>query len=215
GMTEKLLRDFSMLWATVDPIGTMSLFVALTAGYDSAARRRIALKATLISAALLVGAIIAGQVILNLLGIQLHSFQTAGGIVLFLFGLKMVFEDSPGAGLVEEGRDIAVFPLALPSIASPGAIMAAVVLTDNARFSIAEQCLTGLMLLLVLAATWCLMLLAAPIPRLLGRGGAAVLVKIMGLILCALAVEICIEGIFGLMDCSCPEEEALIASAGG
>jgi multiple antibiotic resistance protein len=191
-MAEKLLRDGLMLWATIDPIGTLALFASVTGGLDSAQRRRVATRATLVAGAILLLAIVLGELILRGLGIHLISLQLAGGIVLFLFALRMVFGlDSPGHGAEPEaGHDLAIFPLALPSIASPGAIMAVIVLTDNTVYSIPQQLATALVLLAILGATWLLMIVSEPLLRLMGRTGAAVLVRVMGLILAALSVEL-------------------------
>jgi len=194
GMDEKFVRDAVMLWATIDPIGTLSLFVGLTAGMSHEQRRKVALRATLVSAVILVGSVIVGQLILSILEIPLASFEVAGGIILFIFGLKMIFEDSMAAGGAETNHDIAVFPLAVPSIASPGAIMAAVVLTDNNRFPVTAQAVTTGILLLVLGATCALMLFSLPISKVLGKSGASILIKVMGMLLCALAVEMALVG---------------------
>jgi multiple antibiotic resistance protein len=198
-MREKLLRDFLMLWSTVDPIGTLALFAALTAGAGAAERRRTAIRATLYSLAILVGAIVLGQLILVGLGIRLLSLEVAGGIILFLFGLQMIFgkaTDGPVAGgAPEAGHDLAVFPLAVPSIASPGAIMAAIVLTDNDRYGPAQQVATTAVLVVVLAAACALMLLSGPVLRVLGANGAAILVRVMGMILAALSVEMVLRAL--------------------
>jgi multiple antibiotic resistance protein len=88
--------------------------------------------------------VVAGQIILDAIGIHLHSLKVAGGIILFLFGLQMLFgrvDAKPGAP--EPGRDLAVFPLAVPSIAGPGAMMAVILLTDNDVYTVAEQAQTG------------------------------------------------------------------------
>lgn len=90
-LVEKYIRDALMLWTTIDPIGTLSLFAALTAGLTAEMRKRTALKATLYATAILVGSIVIGQILLGGLGIQLVSLQIAGGIILFLFGLQMIF----------------------------------------------------------------------------------------------------------------------------
>jgi multiple antibiotic resistance protein len=144
----------------------------------------------------------AGQVILDAIGIHMHSLKVAGGIILFLFGVQMLFgkmdkaERSPaayaqGSGVpVEEGRDLAVFPLAVPAIAGPGAMMAAIVLTDNDVYTVPERIETGIVLLVVLFLTYLLLLFSDAILRVIGRQGASVLVRVMGLILCSLAVEI-------------------------
>jgi multiple antibiotic resistance protein len=191
-MTKQILRDFLMLWATIDPIGTLALFAGLAAPLAARERRRVALRATLYSAFILIGSIVIGQVILTGLGIRLISLQVAGGIILFLFGLQMIFGGGAGSGpgQPEAGHDLAVFPLAVPSIAGPGAIMAAIVLTDNDLYSIPRQAITAGVLLAVLAITCALMLLSGPILRVLGHNGAAVLIRVMGMILAALSVEL-------------------------
>ena len=195
-MREKLLRDFLMLWSTVDPIGTLALFAGLTAGAGATERRRTAIRATLYALAILVGAIVLGQAILSGLGIRMISLEVAGGIILFLFGLQMIFGTAGSAGGgPETGHDLAVFPLAVPSIASPGAIMAAIVLTDNDRYGLGEQALTAGVLVVVLAATCALMLLSGPVLRILGANGAAILVRVMGMILAALSVELVLRAL--------------------
>ncbi len=115
----------------------------------------------------------------------------AGGIILFLFGLQMLFgKMDANAGSPEAGRDLAVFPLAVPSIAGPGAMMAVILLTDNDVYTLPEQVETGVVLLVVLFLTYVLLLFSDAILRVIGRQGAAILVRVMGIILCSLAVEI-------------------------
>jgi multiple antibiotic resistance protein len=196
-MLEKALRDAAMLWATIDPIGTLALFAALTASLTAVERRKVALRATLYSAAVLVGSIVVGQIVLDLMGIRLISLQVAGGIILFLFGLQMIFGSGTEAAPAqpESGYDLAVFPLAVPSIASPGAIMAAIVLTDNDLYTVVQQATTAAVLLGVLAVTCTLMLLSGPILRVIGRNGAAILIRVMGMILAALSVELVMEAL--------------------
>ena len=143
------------------------------------------------AAIILVVAVVAGQIILDAIGIHLHSLKVAGGIILFLFGLQMLFGRMDAkAGAPEPGRDLAVFPLAVPSIAGPGAMMAVIVLTDDDVYTVAEQAQTGVVLLVVLLLTYILLLFSDAILRIIGRSGAAILVRVMGIILCSLAVEI-------------------------
>jgi multiple antibiotic resistance protein len=195
-LLESATRDFLMLFVTIDPIGTLSLFVPLTSSLTAAGRRRAAVRAVLFGGGILVGFLVVGQVVLNGLGIHLVAFQLAGAVILFLLGLQMVF----GTGVAtpaapEPGHDVAVFPLAIPSIASPGAIMAVVVLTDNDRFSVLQQTETGVVLLLVLAITLAILLMANAIHRVIGATGANVLVRIMGLLLAALATQEVLESL--------------------
>jgi multiple antibiotic resistance protein len=138
--------------------------------------------------------LVLGQFLLHALEIRLDSFQIAGGIVLFLFALTMIFGPSKPeaeASLEPDGgdRDVAVFPLAVPSIASPGAMLAVVVLTDNNRFSVPEQAVTAAVTLFCVASTCVLMLLAGPINRVIGPGGASIVSRVMGIILAAVAVD--------------------------
>ena len=187
----KISKDFATLWTTIDPIGNVALFAGLTASLTRAERRRTALRATIYAAIILVVAVVAGQIILDAIGIHLHSLKVAGGIILFLFGLQMLFGKMEAkAGSPEAGRDLAVFPLAVPSIAGPGAMMAVILLTDNDVYTLPEQVETGVVLLVVLFLTYVLLLFSDAILRVIGRQGAAILVRVMGIILCSLAVEI-------------------------
>ncbi|MAQ09624.1 MAG: MarC family transcriptional regulator [Gammaproteobacteria bacterium] len=188
---DRLVSDFLMFVATIDPVGTLALFVGLTAGLAPAQRNRVAFLAIAYSAAILVAFIGVGQVLLGSLGIRLEAFQLAGGIIFFLFGVQMVFGVGAGAtgAAPEPGHDVAVFPLAVPSIASPGSILAAVVLTDNRQFSLLDQAMTTGLLLAALALTLVFLLLANRIYAWIGDAGATLMVKVLGLILAALAVE--------------------------
>jgi multiple antibiotic resistance protein len=189
-MLEKIIRDFMTIWTTVDPITNLALFASLTAGMHRSERRRIAWRASLYAAIILVVAVIIGQIVLDAMGIRLRSLQVAGGCILFVFGLQMVFGwiDQSGAS-VEEGRDLAVFPLAVPAIAGPGAIMAIILLTDNDVYSVSERAETAVVLLVVLVLNYILLLMSDVILRIIGRQGAAVLTRVMGIILSALTVE--------------------------
>ncbi len=136
----KISKDFATIWTTIDPIGNVAIFAGLTASLTRAERRRTALRATIYATVILVVAVVAGQIILDAIGIHLHSLKVAGGIILFLFGLQMLFgrmDAEAKTGAPEAGRDLAVFPLAVPSIAGPGAMMAVILLTDNDVYTVA------------------------------------------------------------------------------
>ena len=187
----KISKDFATIWTTIDPIGNVAIFAGLTASLTAADRHRTALRATLYATVILVVAVVAGQIILDAIGIRMHSLKVAGGIILFLFALKMLFgglDSKPGSP--EAGRDLAVFPLAVPSIAGPGAMMAVIVLTDNDVYTVPEQAETGIVLLVVLLVTYIFLRFSDIILRVIGQQGAAVLVRVMGIILASLAVEI-------------------------
>jgi multiple antibiotic resistance protein len=195
-MLQKIIRDFVTIWTTVDPIGALALFAGLTASLSTVERRRVARQATLYAAIVLVVAVVIGQIVLDAMGIRLLSLKVAGGIILFLFGLRMLFGSaSREIDSHEKGRDLAVFPLAVPSIAGPGAIMAVILLTDNDVYSVPEQIQTAVVLLVVLGLTYVLLLVSDPILRAIGRPGAAILVRVMGILLAALSVELVLSGL--------------------
>ncbi|KHQ52769.1 Multiple antibiotic resistance protein MarC [Mameliella alba] len=130
-----LLREFITLLVVIDPIGSLPVFYFATAAVPAALHWRFALRAVLVAWIVLMAFLVVGQLLLEGLGLRFGSFQIAGGIVLFLFALTMIFgESKPEREIEEAGRsDLsgATFPLAMPSIASPGAMLAVVVLTDN------------------------------------------------------------------------------------
>ena len=192
-----VIKDLITLIAVIDPIGTIPIYLAATAGLSDEARRGVAVRATLLSAGILLGFVVLGQIVLDAMGISLASYQVAGGIVLFLFALQMVFDPGHHEQDADQskGNDVAVFPLAIPSIAGPAAMMAVVVLTDNSRFNIGEQVQTSLAMLAVLGLTLLLMLAASPIQRLIGHGGVNIVRRVMGLLLAALAVQTVVDGV--------------------
>lgn len=196
-MLEAAFRNFLFLWTTIDPVGTLVIFTAVTAKFSNEKRKQIAFKATLYATIVLIGAIVLGQLILVGMGIRIISFQLAGGIILFLFALQMVFTDfdAENTGAEDDDHDIAVFPLAIPVIATPGAIMAAILLTDDLKYTFVEQSITTAMMLIVLGATYVMMRLSDRILRIIGTNGALIMIKIMGMLLAALSVELIMEAI--------------------
>jgi len=195
---------FITFFAVIDPIGTVPVFLAVTSHFDVSSQKRIALISTFVAAAILLFFVVAGEFILIAMSIPLPAFQIAGGIVLFLFALTMIFGESKPdeeVKLVRDQRDTAIFPLAVPSIASPGAMLTAVLLTENNRYSTWEQAQTVSMMLAVLVVTCLLMFLAGKINRLIGTSGASVISRVMGLILASVATSNTLAGItvyFGL-----------------
>jgi len=188
---EYFFKDFIMLWSTIDPVGTLALFTGLTARLSQSQKRRVALKATAYAFVILLTALVLGQIILKAMDIRLISLQLAGGVILFLFGLQMIFSDPEQcSGSREPGHQLAVFPLAVPSIASPGAIMAVIVLTDNHAKTLAQQAMTAGAMTAVLLITCALMLIADRIFRVIGHNGSAIIIRVMGMILAALSVEL-------------------------
>ena len=165
----ELFFDFVTLWVTVDPIGTVPLYISVTKHLPVLERRRAAWRATFIAFGLLTAFLFFGQFLLGVMRIELLAFQIAGGIVLFLFALTMIFaKESASNEHPEKGHDVAVFPLAMPAIATPGALLSVVVLTGNNKDSLLERGLTCGVMALVLLATLVLMLLGDRILKLIG-----------------------------------------------
>lgn len=197
-MTPGLFEQFVVLWVVIDPIGTIPVFVSVTGGRQQRELRKIAAEAAIAAALVLGFFLVLGQFLIDALGISLPAFQIAGGLVLFLFALTMIFGTNSTAS-VREGENPAIFPLAVPSLASPGAMLAIVLLTDNNRFSIPEQAITAAVMLAVIGCAFVLMLLAGPILRVIRPSGAAIVSRVMGMVLAAVAVDNIIEAVFQLI----------------
>lgn len=196
-MIDTLLTSFITFFTVIDPIGTIPVFIAVTSSINKNDRKKIALRAAIVAAGVLLFFIVLGELILNAIDIPLPTFQIAGGIVLFLFALTMIFgESKPEAELshIDKKDDKSIFPLAMPSLASPGAILAAILLTENSNNDFVEQALTALMMLAVIFIAWILMVLSTRIFKYIGNSGGAIISRIMGLMLTAIAVTNILEG---------------------
>ena len=190
------------LFVVVDPIGLTPTFLVVTHGLPRAARRSVALRASLIAGAILIGAALLGDWLFRTLGISLAAFRIAGGLLLFaiafemLFGVRMRREGQVAEQAVEEHvRNIAAFPLAIPLLAGPGAITATVLLAGRAD---GNPLLVGLLIavvVLVSAACFVAFIFAGRISRLLGMTGNIVLSRLLGVVLAALAVQFVVDGI--------------------
>lgn len=203
-----VLESFVTLWVVIDPIGTIPVFIVVTAGMTAAARRKTALLATLVSIGVLLFFLVLGQILIDALGISLLSFQVAGGIILFLFALTMIFgepkQETDLKSVVDDATEPerpspAIFPLAVPSLASPAAMLAIVLLTDNDQFVIANQALTAVVMVGVLGIACLFMLLAEPIMKLIGHSGAAIVSRVMGMILASVAADAVLSSIVEIM----------------
>ncbi|MFZ5963430.1 MarC family protein [Thalassococcus sp. BH17M4-6] len=210
-----ILRELITLFVVIDPVGSLPVFYFATATVPAALHWRFALRAVAVATVVLMLFLVAGQLVLEALGLRFGSFQIAGGIILFLFAMSMIFGDAKPAREIEEAeRDHlagAVFPLAMPSIASPGAMLAIVVLTDNNRNSIPDQMVTASLLLLVLLVTLVLLLLAARLKRVIGGTGANVISRVMGIVLATVAVDAVLGGLDAVGVLDLPESPGLIA----
>lgn len=195
---DEFITVFVIFFSVIDPFGTVPVYIAVTAQFEKKERSRIAIKAAVIAAMVLLFFILVGEIILDALEIPLPAFQIAGGVVLFLFALTMIFGDSKPeeeVKMIQSGTDTAVYPLAVPSIASPGAMLAAVLLTENDVYSIPEQALTTMAMLAVIGIVMILMFGANFILRIIGNSGASIISRVMGLILASVAVTNVLEGI--------------------
>ena len=202
-MIETAIVAFATFFATVGPPDVMAVFAALTADASPRMRRRIALRATLIATGILVFFTLAGEFLLSTLGISLPALRIAGGILLLLIGIEMVFAISSGATstTAEENeeatarQDITVFPLATPLIAGPGAMGASILLMSDAQGDFLLQGAVVAALLAVLLVTLIGMLLATQLQRFLGVTGMQVITRILGVLLTALAVQFVLDGL--------------------
>jgi multiple antibiotic resistance protein len=192
---QNIINELVMMWVLIDPIGTVPVFLMVTASMKEEHRKMIATRSVLIAGVVLIAFLFGGHLLLRALGIPLPSFQVAGGIVLFLFALTMIFgpskaeQEKEEVGTIERARSIAVFPLAIPSIASPGAMLGVVLLNDSEKLQIESTLIDLGVIIVVLLATLLFMYAAKPILRVIGDSGASVLSRIMGLILAAVAVD--------------------------
>ncbi|MEX0627483.1 MAG: MarC family protein [Cucumibacter sp.] len=190
-------------FATIGPADLAFVFAALTARSAPAARRATALRGVLIGGAILLFFAFFGAAVLDIFGVSLPALRAAGGILLLLIAIDMVFaRNSGGTSTTSEENaeaaakhDISVFPLATPLIAGPGAIGATVLLVANARGDQATIAITIAALLTILALTYVLLLLATQVQRLLGVTGLHVVSRVVGVLLAALSVQFIFDGI--------------------
>jgi multiple antibiotic resistance protein len=197
-----LVSAFVTLFVTIDPPGLAPLFLGVTAGMSRAERRQIAMRASLTALGVLVLFALAGTAILTMFGITLHAFRIAGGLLLFFIAFEMIFEkrqerharSADRAVTADQIRNIAVFPLAIPLIAGPGAISATILLSGTYS-DVLGRTLLILIVAVNLAAAWLVFLVAERIDRFLGATGRVVLTRLLGLILAALAVQFVMDGV--------------------
>ena len=194
-----IARQFITLFVVIDPIGTLPVFLFAAQSVPHNLHRRLAIRAVAVAALVLLAFLFVGQIMIEGLGLRLGSFQIAGGLILFLFAMTMIFgHTKPEREIEEAERDHmagAVFPLAMPSIASPGAMLAIVILTDNRSNSFADQLVTVALLSAVLLLTLGVLLMASRVQKIIGATGASVISRVMGLILATVAVDSVLGGL--------------------
>lgn len=198
--TAFLITTFATLFVVIDPPGLVPLFIALTQGMDSAHRRRLALRACVIAFGILLVFGIAGDAILSFVGISMPAFRIAGGILLFLTALDMLFErrtQRREGQKVEHDHDPSVFPLATPLIAGPGAIASVILLVGQSGEGWGGTAAVLGLVALMLVVTFLFLLASPPLERMLGRTGTVVITRLLGMLLAALSVQFVIDGVRG------------------
>ena len=208
-MTElpALITAFTTLFIIIDPPGLAPLFLALTQGMTPGQRRAIGLRACIIAFVLMLVFLFLGETVLTFVGISMPAFRIAGGILLFLTALEMLFQkrqarrkDNADEGAAEHHDDPSVFPLALPLIVGPGAITTVILFAGQARAAVDYAAITGVMLA-VLGIVFLSFLASGVIERALGRTGINIVTRVLGMLLAALAIQFVLDGIrqsFGL-----------------
>lgn len=201
-MQDTLISAFVTFLVVVDPLGLTPLFAAMTHGYSEPERRRMVWHATTIATIILFGFALAGDFVLASLGISLAAFRIAGGVLLFLVAIDMLFARQIGLRSLTanedaetvQRHDISVFPLAIPLIAGPGAIASVLLLMGRAHGDVWIQAAVLGVLLGVLLLTLILLMLAGRIINLLGVTGINVVTRVLGILLAALAVQFVLDG---------------------
>lgn len=202
-LAELALRSFATLFAAVGPVDVAAFYAVLTAHATRARRRRMAVKGTLIATGLLVAFAVVGEYVLRWLGITLPAMRTAGGILLLLLAIDMVFARPSGMSSTtlaetseaEHKDDISVFPLATPLIAGPAALGATVLLAAEASGSLLARLVVIATLLAVMAVQLALLLVAGQVHAVLGVTGQNVITRVVGILLAGLAVQFVFDGV--------------------
>ncbi len=201
-MTELFVSAFVTFLVIIDPPGCAPIFASLTSGTDGAHRRRMAVRSVLVAWCILMFFALLGEPLLRTLGISMSAFRLAGGIMLFMIALDMVFEKrterrEERAREIEgtpEADDISVFPMAIPMIAGPGSIASIMLLAGRAQGTVETVVVFGAMTAVILL-TLIALLLAGPLMRLIGAKLEAMITRLLGVILAALAVQFVLDGL--------------------
>ncbi|HCG80254.1 MAG TPA: antibiotic resistance protein MarC [Oceanospirillales bacterium] len=201
-MVEIAAITLATLFATVSPIDISAIFAALTSEYSDKKRKRTAVRAVTVATIVLLVFAVLGEALLSVLGISMASLRTAGGIILLLIGIEMVFARTSGASSTteledeetQERQDVSVFPMALPLIAGPGSMGAVMLMMAHAS-DFYQQATVILCVIAIMLLTLVCLLAATPITRLLGVTGMHVIMRVMGVLLCALAVQFIFDGV--------------------
>lgn len=205
-MKQELITQVLFLVAVLDPLGSIPVYLEATKQFEEKYKKKIAVRASFVAFAVLLFFIVLGQIILEGMDVSLEAFQISGGVILFLFALTMIFgEGKPERekNQITDYKHVTIFPVAIPSIASPGAIMAVVLMTDNHIYTIKQQLITTSLVLFVILLTMGLLLMANRVQKRIGQYGITVISKIMGLILASYAVQSILSGLKGFFLAPC------------
>ncbi len=191
-----LITAFVTLFVIIDPIGLTPLFAALTHGMSSQERRSIAVRACATAAVLLSLFAVFGEAVLGFVGISMPAFRVAGGVLLFLTALDMLFErrSKRREDQADERPDPSVFPLSIPLIAGPGSIATMILLTGQ-HSGLSALFLILLVMVAVLIVTLLFFLSAGLLERLVGKTGINVITRLLGMLLAALSVQFVLDGL--------------------
>jgi len=206
-MFDELVKFFVVLLVVVEPLSLLPIVAGLTEGAGEGYLRRMSWKAVGLSALVCLVFAAVGGALLEILGISVNAFKVGGGILLFLLAIEMVFARPSGARSITAGEDeaahhrgdISVFPLAFPLIAGPGALATILLAFAGVRFGSLQFVAQIGVIVLVLAITLGLLLLTDPLMRMVGRTGGAVLGRLLGVLLAALASQFVMDGVRGAM----------------
>ena len=199
-MAEAAVNAFVTMFVVIDPISLAPLFIALTAGMERQDRLRVGLTALAVSAGILGVFALVGDALLAGIGISMPAFRIAGGLLLFLTALDMLFERRTArrersSAAPGQDDDPSVFPLAIPLIAGPGAIASVILLMGRHEGDLQGQAMVLGVTLAVLALVLLAFLLANPLERLLRRVGVMVVTRLLGMLLAALSVQFVLDGL--------------------
>lgn len=204
---DQLTNAFVTLLVIIEPVALVPLFLGLTAGFSAEQRRQAALRASIIAFGILAGSALVGDWLLRKLGITLPAFRIAGGLLLFWIAFEMVFgrRNERKSGTVADAiekdhiRNVAAFPLAIPLLAGPGAITATLLIAGQGRQDPIYLAILIAIIAVVMAISWVCLALAEKLDGLLGVTGNAVLSRLLGVILTALAVQFVADGVTALI----------------
>lgn len=204
---DSILNAFFTLFVTIDPVGLAPIFIGVTVGMSTKQRKAVALRACIIALGLMVLFLLAGQIILDTLGITIHAFRVAGGLLLFYTAFEMVFgarqerkeKTTETAISQDQIENLAVFPLALPLIAGPGAISATILLSTQFESSWEWRGVLFLVIAFVILLVFIAFIASELLSKYLGNTGRMIMTRLLGVLLAALSVQFVIDGVKALV----------------